>query len=186
MTQLQRLVDFAKGEVGKGEAGANNAGPYIESLHRGARASGNWCAAFVAHCLESVAICPPIPDRQRRGAKGLVKYLATELTTGTWVARPNVGRAPTLLRQPLPGDVIAWHRSPTATTWREYWRDWRGHVGLVVDGDLYEGKQALVTIEGNTGPFPAVVRHRIYGPDDWQRRLYGIARLEALHGRGIQ
>lgn len=181
-TQLQRLLDFAAAEVGKGEEGANNAGPYVESLHRGARASGNWCAAFVAHCLEAVSVCPPIPDRKRRGAKALAKYVAEELSTGLWVARPRYGRAPTLLDHPLPGDIIAWHRSPGASGWQDLWRDWRGHVGLVEDVRLVPGGECeIATIEGNVGRFPATVRRRTYSERAWTRRLYGIARLEALH-----
>ena len=176
--QTGRILDFATGLIGRGEEGGNNRGPFIEELNRGRRRAGNWCAVFVAYCLEEVHVVPWIPDRNRRGAKALAKYLATAVTSSEWVVEPRWGRSPAHHDTPRPGDVIAWHRGP-GTTWRDLFRDWRGHVELVTSYDA--GSDTVETIAGNVGRYPAVVRHRIHANGSWRRKLYGVARLGALH-----
>lgn len=169
--QQDRLIEAAIRQLGKGEIGENNAGPFVEELHRGVRRRGNWCAAFVAWCFEETGICPLIPDRNRRGAKGLVKYLARELDTGEWVARPRWMRSAEHLKDPRRGDVITWHRGPS--------NSWKGHVELVEGYD--SETDTLRTVAGNVGPYPAKVCRREFPGGKWRRRLYGIARLGVLH-----
>lgn len=172
MTQIDRLLQYANSQIGKGERGKNNSGPYIEFLSNGK--TGNWCATFVSTCFEQVNICPDMPARNRRGAKALVKYIANDLTSGMWIAKPRRINAPIIITSPKPGDVIAWHRTPGA----DGWRDWRGHVELIESYNHNTG--VLITIAGNVGRFPAKVKRRHH--KNWKYRLFGIARLGVLHG----
>lgn len=174
---VPKLQEFAAAQIGKGESGANNAGPYVAMLHRGARDEGNWCAALIAYLLEECRIIPILPDRHRRGAKGLTKYLAKHF--GSWSVRPRWLRKPKHIRDPRPNDVVAWHRAAKGATLEEMHRDWRGHVGKALD---YDPKtDTLTVLEGNVGRFPAKVKVRVYRNGRWRRKLYGIATIDALH-----
>jgi hypothetical protein len=156
-----RVAESLRGER---EQGGNNRGPFVERLFRGHRTRGNWCAAFVAYCFEESGACPIMPDRRRRGAKALVKYVAKEFNG--WVYQPRWTGA-VELREILPGDVIAWHRFG--------WEDWRGHVELVKSYDPVTDK--LTTYAGNVGRYPASPKIRTYRAGSWRRRMYGVSRL---------
>jgi hypothetical protein len=104
------------------------------------------------------------------------------LTTGTWIHRPRFGVGPEALGEPLPGDVVAWHRAP-GSDWTALWRDWRGHVELVTDYDM--GTDTLTTIAGNVGRYPARVQRRQHANGSWRHKLYGVARLQGLHPRAF-
>jgi hypothetical protein len=165
MTALDVAIDL----LGKGEQGGNNRGPFVEMVFRGARKRGAWCAPFIAWCLEESGTVPILSDRERRGAKRLARNVADH---GRWVIPP--GQMPDLLavaQLPVPGDIIAWHRTSIP-------RDWRGHIGIVEEFDYANGR--MLTIEGNVGRFPAQVGRRYYRRVQWQHRLYGIARPSAL------
>jgi hypothetical protein len=155
-----RALDIARGDLGKGEQGTNNRGPYIEQIRsvdgtgRGPSGAGAWCACFASSCLVRAAsvLGLTLPIKTSRSAQALYK---------------RVGKAGRFVEVPEPGDLICWRRTEQAG-------DWRGHVGIVerVTGDTVE------TIEGNRGPYPAVVaRYRYNLRAERARKLLGFARL---------
>jgi len=174
MLQRERLLQTARSLIGQGESESNNRGGFVKMLHREVRDEGNWCSAFVAWCLEETHVCDLIPDKQRRGAKGLVKYLVRELD-GHWIAKPRWLRSAKILDLPTMGDVITWHRGDV--------RSWKGHVELVERYD--SASDTLHTIAGNVGRYPAKVKARIHSAGSWRDGLYGIVRLPVLHTQPV-
>lgn len=163
-------LDVATRLLGQGETGANNAGRFVERLFRGARRRGNWCAVFVAYCLEESNTVPLMTDKERRGAKGLTRRLGKRYK---WVFEPRRLSSPVAIGSPKPGDVVAWHRGP-GSSWRDWARNWRGHVEIITCYD--RTTDTVSTIAGNSGRFPAVVKRRTHKAGRWRRKLYGIAR----------
>lgn len=168
-------IDFAERELGRGEDGGNNAGPDIWRYRRGVRQRGSWCAVFLLWCLEE-SMHPGLPDacwltpraadpfnrfdwRRRRiaGAKLLTRRVGE--------AGVFVDPGDTLRR----GDLVCWHRPRNGVI------TWRGHVGIVHAYDALN--DALVTIEGNRGPYPSRVDWYRYSAGSWRRKLFRVARL---------
>jgi len=155
-----RALQIAVSDIGKGEQGSNNRGPYIERIRsvdgtgRGPAGAGAWCACFASACLirAAVELDYILPVRTTRSAQALYK---------------RTGRIGTFSAEPLPGDLICWRRTNDAG-------DWRGHVGLV---EFVEGGR-VHTVEGNRGKFPSRVAR--YGYDlqrELNRKLLGFSRL---------
>lgn len=156
LAQQARLIAIE--EIGNGERGRNNDGPAVRR-YRGGGGLGSWCAHFVCWCYEEAC-------RRRSmlplwshigGAKKLTRRVAS---VGDWV--PEGGA-------PQPGDVIAWHRGWPIS--------WQGHVAFVDSHD--PATDTLVTLEGNSGPYPSLVKRVRYPAGRWRRRLFGVARLWA-------
>ena len=155
---LKHALLVASDDVGKGEEGGNNSGPYVEGL-LGLQWDGNndddgaWCAAFVSSCLEQGAKKAglDVPVKLSFGAKALFNSMEVKSN------RPEVG------------DVVCWDRGPLN---EDGSKSWKGHVGLVerVDGDLF------FTIEGNVGSFPSKVRRFQYSLEN-EGRLEGFGRF---------
>ncbi len=169
-----KIVAAARAEIGRGEAPGptNNSGPdvarYFGVHYYSGRDYGEWCAAFVSYVLERASA----GVARSAGAKKLLRNVAAR---GRWVLRPRItGPVPLWLDDaPSPGDVVAWHRGGGKDQ-ASWWRDWRGHVAIVVAYD--PETDALSVVDGNGGGRPAVVRERVLVGAQWRRRLYGVAR----------
>lgn len=131
-------LNIAIAQIGKGEEGGNNSGPFVEMLkHKkydgNTDDDGAWCASFVSWCFEQAyqELKIPMPFSYSEGAKRIYK---------------NVGDSGSFPENPAPGDVVCWDRGDPGS--------WQGHVGFVErveNGILY-------TVEGNVGAFPAKVK----------------------------
>lgn len=163
------LRDFAlaeaKKDLGRGETGGNNSGPFVEGLHNKTfdgddDDDGAWCAAFISTCLERAcgtmnAMPSGLPDvempfKRSGGARRLFKGACA------------YGRKIAEEEEPVPGDLICW--------WRGSRDGWMGHIGIV---ERFEGG-IIHTIEGNVGAFPSKVRR--FRHERHEHRLLGIAR----------
>jgi len=151
LAALQVAVD----QIGNGEEGGNNSGPFVEMLkHKeydgNTDDDGAWCASFVSWCFEQAyaSLGRDMPFQYSEGAKRIYK---------------NVGDAGSFPESPAPGDVVCWDRGDPGS--------WQGHVGFVEkvqDGVLY-------TVEGNVGSFPAKVKRFMHDMKS-DSRLEGYAR----------
>lgn len=156
-------VQVAIEELGNGEEGKNNAGPHVERYRRERGPRGAWCAAFTSYCFEEawarihslsgwhmvpLSLRRKVPAQRSHGAKRFFK---------------NVAKAGARVESPSRGDLVLWDRGRNG--------DWRGHVGIVdvVDRDTF------LSIEGNVGLYPAVVRRRMHHIKE--PRLIGFARI---------
>jgi len=147
LAALQR----AAGDIGKGEQGYNNGGPYVRSLrgYLNPHGQGAWCAAAVYTWV--LYGCRDIGSRFRVARTHSARRL---------VARYLEAGA-SCVELPLPGDIVLWSRK----------LPWQGHVGIVSAASGL----AFSSIEGNKGKFPAKVaefKHRIDEP-----RLIRFVRL---------
>ncbi len=162
--QLKRLhlvaLEIAVDDLGEGEDGANNRGPYIRFIRsvdgtgRGPKGAGAWCACFVSSCLVRAAghLGYELPVKTTRSAQAIYK---------------RVSRVGSLSQEPRVGDLICWRRTKEAG-------DWRGHVGIVekVEGDTVHA------IEGNRGRYPSKVSRYTYSlKRERARKLLGFSRL---------
>ena len=146
-------LQIAIGEIGKGEVGADNAGPVVamyQGVEVGADGSnlGSWCAGFVGWCIEQAAQqmgVDPVP--RISWARSLMSRIRRR------------GRAVTV---PVAGDVVLFERGDPGGS---------SHIGIV---EKVEGN-SLHTVEGNTGRPPALVRRRHHRLDS--DRIIGFARL---------
>jgi hypothetical protein len=131
-------VSIALGLRGRGEVGGNNKGPFIREL--GGHDGYLWCALFASYpwreAHRRAGIPTPLwayrrPGVVEAGARALALQAAAE------------GRRFHDPAEALPGDIVLWQRTGGH------------HVGLVWHP---AGNGVTVTIEGNVGAFPAVVR----------------------------
>jgi len=145
--------------IGQGEVGGNNSGPYVEGvLGMDASTSGGraWCAGFVSYCFKQAALKLSIelPFRPSTGAKRLYN---------------NVGASGKFVENPMPGDVVTWNRTQDPS---------RGHVGIV---ERYDGSNDILhTVEGNVGSWdPATgarAEVRRFAHSDWREGINGFSR----------
>lgn len=152
-------LDVAIAQIGKGEEGGNNSGPFVEMLkHKeydgNTDDDGAWCASFVSWCFEQAykELNSPMPFAYSEGAKRIYK---------------NVGDAGGFPEDPAPGDVVCWDRGDPGS--------WQGHVGFVEkveNGILY-------TVEGNVGAFPAKVKRFMHDMKS-DSRLEGYSRAPKI------
>ncbi len=161
LRQLQLLaLEIAVADLGKGEDGANNWGPFIRFIRsvdgtgRGPKGRGAWCSCFMSSCLIRAAgqLGYELPVKTTRMARALYK---------------RTGRIGTFTQEPQPGDFICWYRTKDAG-------DRRGHIGIVetVDGDV------IRAVEGNRGKYPSVVSRYVYSlKRERKRKLLGFSRL---------
>lgn len=138
-----KALEIAISQIGRGESGANNSGPWVREYRRDDKAEA-WCAAFVCWCYElawaqffgyakwldaPLNLRKSCPLKRRHGAKRLCAGLQRVLN-------------------PEPGDLALWHRgAQNAAT---------GHVGIVSKYRQETGE--FWTVEGNRGAFPSKVR----------------------------
>lgn len=128
------VVAIALHQIGYGEVGGNNRGPFIEAL--GAPAGEPWCA-FLAGWIYQEAFKVErrvMPFARSGNAKRLADNLAT---AGERFLDPLVAR---------PGDLLALHRGKEGAS--------TGHAAIVI-ANSHDG--FLWTLEGNVGNPPALV-----------------------------
>jgi len=149
-------LDIACKQIGKGEEGGNNSGPFVEMLFGKTfdgddDDDGSWCAAFVSWCFEQAAeqLSITMPFKRSGGAKSLWK---------------NIGNAGSFPKNPEPGDVVCWDRGKPGS--------WQGHIGFV---ERLEGG-ILHTIEGNVGSYPSKVRRFMHDLSR-ETRIEGFGRV---------
>ena len=148
-------LSIAVDNIGNGEEGGNNSGPFVEKLHLKSwdgndDDDGAWCAAFVSWCFEEACrrLDIDMPFRRSGSAKRL------------WKNIKSAGSEPS---SPAPGDVVCWDRGKRGS--------WQGHIGFV---ENCEGG-ILYTVEGNVGSFPSRVKRFMHDLSR-QDRLEGFAR----------
>lgn len=150
-----RALEIAIENIGQGEEGGNNSGPFVEMIKHldydgDTDDDGAWCAAFVSWCFEQAyaQMGSEMPFAYSQGAKA------------TW---KNVGNAGSFPDNPAPGDVVCWDRGDPGS--------WQGHIGFVekVENGI------LFTVEGNVGSYPSKVRRFQHVIAD-QTRLEGYGR----------
>lgn len=147
----EAVLIIAENELGFGEESRNNRGFHLNKYRRGRKilGSGAWCADFVCWCIEE-AWC---------GTGKKIKHLPFDRTPSAsgLAARLTRGKFGKLISYEgiEPGDILLWKT-----------RIGR-HVNICysVHRD-FDGKvDSIETIDGNKGPFPAVVsifRHESY------------------------
>ena len=141
-TFRQKVLEFAEYQIGKGEEGINNSGPYIEAILStfDAEPPANWCAPFIWYCIEQTLI-------QENLIGSWIHESLKPFKTQSARAMFNVGkRLGWLVENPEPGDLFV--------QWRESKDSWMGHVGFVFRTPT---ENFIRTIEGNRGVFPAYV-----------------------------
>lgn len=143
-------------DLGKGEEGGNNSGPYVEGIlgkvfDGDDDNDGAWCAAAVSHWIERAALQEGVDLKFSLsfGAKALFRNIK------------NVGES---VEEPQAGDIVCWDRGDVGS--------WQGHIGVVERFD----NGILHTIEGNKGRFPSKVRRFRYDLSK-ESRLEGFARF---------
>lgn len=136
----RQIVRVAQGNLGYGEEGGNNRGPFLKAI--GAPQGSEWCAYFAWYCYRRGAEYAEVdlPFKGSGNAKRLGLAVGNVILS---IAPPVTIRGPV-----LPGDLVVLHRGTSKYT---------GHV-RVVESVLPDGR--LAQIEGNSGGFPAVVRRR--------------------------
>jgi hypothetical protein len=146
-------LEVALGEIGKGEVGADNAGPVV-AMYQGVDPGddgsnlGSWCAGFVGWCIEQAAAqIGTLTVPRISWARSLMSRIRRR------------GRAVTV---PVAGDIVLFERGDPGGS---------SHIGIV---ERVEGN-SLHTVEGNTGRPPALVRRRHHRLDS--DRIIGFARL---------
>ena len=144
---------IARGELGRGESGENNAGEDVfryrrmSGVDRPWNGDGPWCAAFVSYCFNRAGE-GVLPFKPSWGAKQLWK---------------RIGKAGAFVETPQPGDVVCWDRGVAGS--------WAGHVGIVSSTE----SGAFHSIEGNRGRCPSKVRDYLH--ELGENRLLKFARI---------
>lgn len=146
-------LNVARSLIGLGEEGGNNRGEDVETwLASVGRPGGEaWCAAFVSHCYLTAAahVGIKLPFKTSSSAKRLTKNI---IEVGREIAIEDVS----------PGDIICLNRGTAA---------WTGHVMIVVS----RVGASVDVIEGNKGPYPALVKESMYAIAVLKKTLYKCA-----------
>jgi len=127
---MNKLLQIAIGEIGKGEYGANNCGLDVEKYLDGrVEPPANWCMAFISWCL-------------REAGADVAYHLSARAAFNDFRKRGWK------IEIPQPGDLVFWPRPPVS---------WQGHVGIVEQINWELLNIEYHTIEGNKGIFPSKV-----------------------------
>lgn len=155
LSEMALLIGEHEYEIGAGEEGENNSGPFVHKyLNELAEPPANWCAAFVCWCyLEaSKRFDVEMPFEYTLSARKIYNIFREK----NWIIDVH--------KSPQPADLIFF--------WRGDQYGWMGHIGFVKD--IYEEtktseldgtqiyKKWIKTLEGNKGYFPARVNHYKY------------------------
>jgi len=174
----QAVLANAIADIGKGEEGKNNWGPFVKGLLEGVglHEPAAWCAAAVWRWI-STAVDNSDMDIAMSGVLSLGSPSAKAMFNAArklgWVLPPG--------ELPQPGDLGVTKR--TAYDGNGNIIDWLAHVFVV---EAVTNTVHIHTIEGNVGPFPAkvgrfhplynIAKNRLeYG--DRTNELYGWIRL---------
>jgi hypothetical protein len=135
------LVALAEYMSGCGEQGGDNVGPDIARYQCDPRATkSGWSVDFALHCLRETFGPESLPHSTTNHAQDLLD-----------VAKANGWTLPIIDGTLLPGDLIVWHYQEPSFPRHP---DWTGQVGIVWSCE--EGN--IITLEGNRGPYPSLVR----------------------------
>jgi len=141
-TTRERVMTEASSLVGLRETHGRNRSPIIDAMNRltGAPFGSPWCASFNAYIYDQAAVTPPWP----RSA-----WSPDWVQSPTWT-RGKGGKTP------LPGDAFG---------------IWFSNKGRVAHTGLIEKwGDAVVTIEGNTGPTGSVGEADRNGDGSYRKR----------------
>lgn len=147
-----------------GEKGSDNRGPDVRRYLNGKVPEGSsWCAGFVSYCFHEAL-----------GHDAAFGYLVGAQALHDRMRKLGHTYTAAMSNPPQPGDIIVWRRIDPAKPEKT---KWQGHVGIVhsfTNGILW-------TIEGNRGPYPAIVRSFRYSWSDLVASLQGD-RFKGLYG----
>lgn len=135
------LIALAEFMRGCGEQGGDNIGPDIaryQCEHRTAKSG--WSVDFALYCLRETFGPESLPPSATSNAQGLLD-----------VAKANGWALPVLDGALRPGDMIVWHYQEPSLPPHPAWT---GHVGVVWSCEQGD----IITVEGNRGPYPSLVR----------------------------
>lgn len=152
----RQIVRVAEGNLGYGEEGGNNRGPFLKAI--GAPQGANWCAYFAWYCIRRGAAYAELEVPGFRGS-GNARRLGLAVAAS---ANGRVFTDPDLLQ---PGDLVVLARAETPGDVLH------GHVRVVRE---LTGTSRVVQIEGNAGVFPARVRPVTTDPTREKRPLVGF------------
>lgn len=128
-----RALQLAIADIGRGEEGGNNRGPYVAECVAPAKVPQNWCAGSFGrwYALAADELHVELPFKRSLGAKRLGRNIA------------KVGRKFVDPREARPGDAMVFHRGAKGS--------WMGHIAMVER--LYGDDVGTIgTVEGNAGP----------------------------------
>lgn len=152
-----RALEEARLDIGHGEEGGNNTGYHVRK-YRGGDGTGKkintrqaWCASFISWAYGR-SVASPLPFKTSRGARRLTK---------------NIGKAGNFIKEPRIGAVICWNRGTNPRS------AWMAHIAFISDWD--PDTDTIKVIEGNFGPYPALVTERTIRCGLWRKRLYRMA-----------
>lgn len=148
----RQIVRVATGNLGYGEEGGNNRGPFLRAI--GAREGQPWCAYFAWYCIRRAAQYAELEIPGFRGSSNARRL-------GLAVLRSANGFSTNDVRAVAPGDLVVIERGDNENT---------GHVRIVTEPARADGK--LPQIDGNAGNFPALVARRLTNP--LRERLVGF------------
>lgn len=157
---MLRALKVATRSIGNGEQLGNNKGPWLDYVRRHDGTglppkNGAWCASFVSWCFTQA-----VADM---GAEGLVPWASSRWVPGL---RRKLAEAAFTNEVPEPGAVMIFRRGLLRRP---------GHTGICESYDPDE--DTAVVIEGNVGPFPALVKRVTYKDGSWRRKAVGIYSL---------
>lgn len=162
IARLSQIIDPAKifreavlsilvSEIGKGESTGNNEGPAVARYRSTTGLPGGaWCATFMSYGYSCAAT-------------SLGSALPFVLSSNAKKLTEHVGAVGKFLKYPEPGALICWHRG-IVPLW--------GHVAMV---ESYAFGRDVTIIQGNVGPYPALVHRAVLSEAEWQKNLYKIA-----------
>ncbi len=180
----QTVLANAIADIGKGEEGENNWGPYVASLLSGVGIDypAAWCAAEVVKDLNKALLNLPA-SRALDGIQDKVGRIFSSSAKKMFNVARKLGWVLPVGELPQPGDI--------GITAREAYDaegnliDWLAHAFVVEMVDIVgaENHVVLTTIEGNVGAFPAKVRRFYPVIDNKTNSLwYSETRINELHG----
>jgi len=168
------FLQNAIADIGKGEEGGNNDGPYVRGLLAGVGIDcpAAWCAAAVWKWL--VTVIWPIYERDN------MLSLLTPSARAMLNAAKKLGWVLAEGEDPEPGDIMIVKR--TAYDSQGNLIDWLGHAAVVENKKQADRYGPFIpVIEGNVGPFPAKVRRSEYMLPI--KGLLGFIRLFGMDGK---
>lgn len=150
----EMVVKVAVEQIGKGEEGGNNLGPFMRQISIDGKEGYMWCSLFSTYCYEEACrrLDLPMPFERSSSSKKAVKNMGA---VGSLFTNPKLA---------MPGDFITWHRGLGIT--------FKGHIGIV---EFVDADGLVHTVEGNTGTYPSKVKRLVH--DVSKERLYKFSTL---------
>lgn len=185
----QEVLANAIADIGKGEEGQNNWGPYVKGLLAGVGIDfpASWCAAAVWGWIESALIGIGFDEPIIKNSL-IIGEIRTPSAKAMFNAARELGWVLPPRELPQPGDLGITKR--TAYDSQGNIIDWLAHAFVVEKTETidlsYNGIPSAAvtvkTIEGNVGAFPAKVRRFTSVYNISKNRLEYGDRTNELHG----